>query len=63
MLSQLSRQLAVVLVDERLRTSNDQRLVRSTRPIRRQPADVEATGRLQRRTRPALDPHAVSTEL
>jgi hypothetical protein len=54
MLSHLSRQLAVVLADERLRTSNDRRLTRSTLP---------QTARPRTRTRPVLDPNAISREL
>jgi hypothetical protein len=60
MLSQLSRQLAVVLVDERLRNSNDRRLARSAR---RQMVDRGGPARPRTRTRPVLDPNALSTEL
>jgi hypothetical protein len=60
MLSQLSRQLAVVLVDERLRTSTDQRLARSAR---RQTADREGPARPRTRTRTVLDPNAIPPEL
>jgi hypothetical protein len=60
MLSQLSRQLAVVLVDERLRNSNDRRLARSAR---RQTVDREGPARPRTRTRSVLDPNAISTEI
>jgi hypothetical protein len=56
MLSQLSRQLAVVLVDERLRTSNDRRLARQT-------VDRDGPARPRTRTRLVLDPSAIPTEL
>jgi hypothetical protein len=60
MLSQLSRQLAAVLVDERLRNSNDRRLAHSAR---RQTVDREGPARPRTRTRTVLDPNAISTEL
>jgi hypothetical protein len=55
MLSQLSRQLAVVLVDERLRSSHDRRLARQT-------VDREGAAR-PRTTRPVPDPTPISREL
>jgi hypothetical protein len=58
MLSQLSRQLALALVDERMRNSNERRITRSTRP-----QTIDGVARQRTRTRPVLDPNAISTEL
>jgi hypothetical protein len=60
MLSQLSRQLAVVLVDERLRNSNERRITRSTRP---HTIDGDGAARPRTRRRPVRGQNAISTEL
>jgi hypothetical protein len=60
MLSQLSRQLAVVLVDERLRNYNERRITRSTRP---QTIDGDGAARPRTRTHTVRGQNAISTEL